>query len=98
MFGLGGIYVELFKDIAFRVAPLKRKDAFDMISATKAGTLLNGYRGQEKADINAVVDTILRLSWLAVDFPEINEIEINPLLVLPDGQGIFALDGRVILS
>ncbi len=98
MFGLGGIYVELFKDIAFRVAPLTRKDAFDMISATKAGTLLNGYRGQEKADINAVVDTILRLSKLAVDFPEINEIEINPLLVLPDGQGILALDGRVILS
>jgi acetyltransferase len=97
MFGLGGIYVELFKDVAFRVAPLTRKDALAMISSTKAGILLNGYRGEVKADIEAVVDTILHLSQLSVDFEEIDEIEINPLLVLPEGQGALALDGRVIL-
>ena len=97
MFGLGGIYVELFKDVAFRVAPLTRKDALAMIWSTKAGTLLDGYRGSKKADIESVVDTILRISKLAVDFEVIDEIEINPLLVLPEGQGSMALDSRVIL-
>lgn len=97
MFGLGGIYVELFKDVAFRVAPLTRRDALAMIWSTKAGILLNGYRREIKGDIEGVVDIILRLSQLSVDFEEIDEIEINPLLVLPEGQGTMALDGRVIL-
>jgi acetyltransferase len=95
MFGLGGIFVELFKDVSFRVAPLTRSDAYDMIHTTRAGMLLTGYRGQKPADLDAVVDTILRLSQLAVDFDKIEEIEINPLLVLE--KGCLALDGRVIL-
>jgi acetate---CoA ligase (ADP-forming) len=98
MFGMGGIYVELFKDVAFRVAPFDRNQAEQMIAETKAGTLLAGYRGQDKADIEAIVDAILKLSQLALDFPQIEEIEINPLLVGPEGQGAIALDGRVILS
>ncbi len=98
MFGMGGIYVELFKDVAFRVAPFDRAQAEQMIAETKAGTLLAGYRGQEKADIDAIVDAILKLSQLALDFPQIEEIEINPLSVGPEGQGAVALDGRVILS
>ncbi|MDX9848996.1 MAG: acetate--CoA ligase family protein [Anaerolineaceae bacterium] len=96
MFGLGGIFVELFKDVSFRVAPLTRSDAYDMIQTTRAAKLLTGYRGQKPADLDAVVDTILRLSQLAVDFEEIEEIEINPLLVLENG--CLALDGRVILK
>ncbi len=96
MFGLGGIFVELFKDVSFRVAPLTRKDALEMIERTRAAKLLTGYRGQKPADLEAVVDVILRLSQLAVDFEEIEEIEINPLLVLE--QGALALDGRVILN
>ncbi len=96
MFGLGGIFVELFKDVSFRVSPLTRNDAFDMIQSTRAGKLLTGYRGKMPADIDAVVDTILRLSQLALDFEEIEEIEINPLLVLE--KGCLALDGRVILK
>jgi acetyltransferase len=96
MFGLGGIFVELFKDVSFRVAPLTKNDAYDMIHSTRAGKLLTGYRGQKPADLDAVVDTILRLSQLAVDFDEIEEIEINPLLVLD--KGCLALDGRVILK
>ncbi len=98
MFGLGGIYVELFGDVAFRVAPLTRQDAADMIQQTRAGRLLTGFRGMPEADVDAVVDAILRLSKLALDFPQIEEIEINPLLVLPKGKGGLALDGRVILQ
>ncbi|NTV37170.1 MAG: acetate--CoA ligase family protein, partial [Anaerolineaceae bacterium] len=98
MFGMGGIYVELFKDVAFRVAPLTRSDAYEMIRSTHAGKLLAGFRGSQPADIDAVVDMILRLSQLAVDFTEISEVEINPLLVFPQGQGAVALDCRGILG
>jgi acetyltransferase len=96
MFGLGGIYVELFKDVAFRVAPVSRVEALQMINETAAGRLLTGFRGQEKADLEAVVDTICRLSQLSLDFPEISEIEVNPLQVFAEGQGALALDARVI--
>jgi len=82
MFGLGGIYVELFGDVAFRVAPMTRQDAVEMIHQTKAGKLLSGLRGQPPADIDAVVDCILRLGQLALDFPQIEEIEMNPLLLV----------------
>lgn len=97
MFGMGGIYVELFKDVSFRIAPISRKDALDMIAGTKAGMLLKGFRGSKEADIEAVVDVLLRLSQLVCDFPEIEEIEINPLLVMPKGEGALALDSRIIL-
>ena len=98
MFGLGGIYVELLTDVSFRVAPINREEALAMIYETKAGRLLSGLRGHRSADINAVADCILRLSQLALDFPQIQEVEVNPLLALPSGQGAVALDGRVILS
>jgi len=96
MFGMGGIFVELFKDVAFRIAPISQKDALDMINATKAGMLLSGYRGSPEADIDAVADVLMRLSQLVCDFPEINEIEINPLLVMNKGEGAVALDCRMI--
>jgi acetyltransferase len=96
MFGLGGIYVELFKDIAFRIAPVSADDALQMIYETRAGRLLTGFRGQATADLAAVVDCICRLSQLSLDFPEIQEIEINPLQVFAEGQGALALDARVI--
>lgn len=96
MFGLGGIYVELFKDVAFRVAPLSEKDARGMIEETRAYKLLTGFRGQPRADVDAVVKIILQLSRIALDFPEIEEMEINPLLVLEEGRGAVALDCRMI--
>ena len=98
MFGLGGIYVELFKDVSFRVAPLSAEDARQMITETRAGRLLTGFRGQPRADLDAVVEVMLRLSQLALDHPEIEEAEVNPLLVFSEGQGALALDGRVILG
>ena len=98
MFGLGGIYVELFKDVGFGVAPLSPQRAKEMIEATKAGRLLGGFRGSPVYDLAGVVDAIGRVSQLAVDFPQISEVEINPLLVLPKGQGAKVLDARLILA
>lgn len=98
MFGLGGIYVELFKDVAFRIAPVSAVEAHQMIAETRAGKLLTGFRGSVKADLDAVVDVIQRLGRISLDFPMIEEIEVNPLLVYPEGQGALALDGRVILK
>lgn len=97
MFGLGGIYVELLTDVAFRIAPLARQQALEMIQETRAGKLLAGLRGQPPADIEAVADCILRLGRLALDFPEISEIEMNPLLVFDRGKGAAALDARALL-
>lgn len=97
MFGMGGTLVEQVKDIAFRVAPLSRGDIAEMIDATIAGKLLGGVRGSARADIEAVEGVITALSQLALDFPEIEEIEINPLVVYPHGQGALALDSRALL-
>ena len=98
MFGLGGIYVELLADLAFRIGPISHSEALAMIHETKAGRMLAGLRGREAADVAAVVDCLIHLNQLAYDFPQIEEIEINPLLVLAEGQGVIALDGRIILS
>jgi len=98
MFGLGGIYVELFKDVSFRVAPVSREEALEMIRETRAGKLLTGLRGAQPADLDAVVEVIMRLGQLGLDFPTILEAEVNPLLVFAQGKGALALDGRVILN
>jgi acetyltransferase len=98
MVGLGGIYVELLTEVSFRVAPISEEEALAMIHETSAGRLLSGLRGRPAADIKAVVDCVLRLSRLGLAFPQIQEVEVNPLLVLPQGQGAVALDGRIILS
>jgi len=98
MFGMGGVLVEQIKDIRFKVAPLSEEDIDDMIAGTIAGKLLAGYRGASKGDIAAVKDVIARLSQLALDFPEIAEVEINPLIVYSEEQGALALDSRAILK
>jgi acetyltransferase len=98
MFGMGGVLVEQIKDIRFKVAPLSEEDIDDMVTGTIAGKLLAGYRGAAKGDIDAVKDVIARLSQLALTFPEIAEVEINPLIVYSEGQGTLALDSRAILK
>jgi acetyltransferase len=98
MFGLGGVVVELFKDVGFGIAPLSPEQAQDMIEATRAGKLLKGFRGGPVYDLDAVVDVIGRLSQIALDHPSIAEVEVNPLLVLPEGQGALVLDARMILD
>lgn len=98
MFGWGGIYVELFRDVAFRIAPPGYEEILEMIRETKAGQLLEGFRGQPRGDLHAVINCIQKLSQIALDFEEISEIEINPLVVYPDGQGALVLDCRVVLG
>jgi acetyl coenzyme A synthetase (ADP forming)-like protein len=96
MFGLGGIYVEVLKDVAFRVAPLTRRDAEAMLGEVKTSALLRGARGDKAVDVDAVLDAIERLSSLVTDFPEVRELDINPLVVME--QGAIALDARMIFE
>jgi len=98
MFGLGGIYVEVLRDVAFRLAPLSREDAEEMIQEIRGYPLLRGVRGQRAADIEGVIDTLLRISQLVTDFPEVLELDINPLLVRDEGQGVVGIDMRLVLS
>ena len=97
MFGLGGIFVEIFKDISFRVAPVTREEALEMIKQVKAYEILSGARGRQPKDVEAIVDAIIKLSKLAVDHPQITELDINPLIVQEEGKGCFAADIKVIL-
>ncbi|WP_072867065.1 acetate--CoA ligase family protein [Desulfofundulus thermosubterraneus] len=96
VFGLGGIYTELFRDVSFAVAPINREEALDMIRETKSYRLLQGYRGQPPADMDALVECLLRLSQLVIQWPEIVEMDINPLLVGP--QGAVAVDARITMG
>ncbi|KIX12816.1 acetate--CoA ligase alpha subunit [Dethiosulfatarculus sandiegensis] len=98
MFGLGGIYVEVMKDVSFKVAPITREDADQMVKSINAFPLLRGVRGEPPADMAALSDAILSLASLVTDFPEVSEADINPLLVLPRGQGAMAVDARLSLS
>ena len=98
MFGLGGIYVEVLKDVSFRVAPVSRRDAEEMVREIRAWPLLAAYRGSEPADEDAIVEALIRVSRLSCDFPEIQELDINPLLVLPKGKGIRAIDCRMTIT
>ena len=96
-FGLGGIYVNLLKDVAFRLAEgLTRQEVLAMISETKASTLLRGYRGEEPADIEAIIDIILRTAALVTDFPTIAEMDINPVFAY--SKGASALDIKITVS
>ena len=97
-FGLGGIYVEALKDVAFRVAPFSRQEAEEMIREIRSYPLLEGIRGQPPADHEAMVDALLRISQLVTDFPEIVELDINPLMVFEEGRGAMAIDMRLVLA
>jgi 4-hydroxybutyryl-CoA synthetase (ADP-forming) len=98
MFGLGGIYVEVLKDVVFRVAPINQQEAKDMVESIKTVKLLKGVRGEKPADLAAIADSLQRLSQLVIDFPEIKEFDINPLLVLEEGKGARVVDARIILK
>lgn len=98
MFGLGGIYVEALKDVTFRVAPIRELSAIDMIKSIRAYKLLQGVRGEPPADIEAIADSLKRLSQLSCDHPEIEEIDMNPLMVYGEGKGAGVVDARIILK
>jgi acetyl coenzyme A synthetase (ADP forming)-like protein len=96
MFGLGGIYVEVLKDVSFKIAPLTKEEAYEMIEEIKGSKILEGVRGEPPYDKENIVDKILRLSQLVTDFPIIKEIDINPYVVRY--QGGIALDARMIIG
>jgi len=98
MFGLGGIYVEALRDVTFRIAPFSRREAEEMITEIRAYSLLRGVRGEAPADTAAIVDALLRVSQLVTEFPEIVEMDINPLIVREAGQGSVGVDMRLVLS
>lgn len=96
MFGLGGIYVEVMKDVSFRIAPVSRRETISMVNEVRAHVLLKGARGERSADTEAIIEGILRVSALITDFPAIQELDINPLVVME--KGAVALDARIILE
>lgn len=98
MVGLGGIYVEILKDVVFRLAPIDEHEAEKMVESIRAIKLLKGIRGEPPSDLAAVVDCLQRLSQLITDFPEIEEFDINPLLVLERGKGVRVADVRIGLK
>jgi len=98
MFGLGGIFVEALKDVTFRLAPMWETSAEIMVRSIRAYRVLQGIRGKPPADIKAVTLCILRLSAMVANHPEIAELDINPLIVYPEGQGCVVADARIILS
>jgi acetyltransferase len=98
MFGAGGIFVNYLKDVSFRLAPMTRSDASDLIAETKMGTLLQGVRGEEPSDIDAISDTILRISQLVCDFKDIVELDINPAFAYEKGSGVIAVDVKITIG
>ncbi len=98
MFGLGGIYVEVLKDVTFRIAPIRELGARHMIENIKGIRLLMGYRGEPPSDLDAIAESLSRLSQLVTDFPEIEEMDINPLIVLPAGSGARVVDARILIG
>ncbi|MDD1775810.1 MAG: acetate--CoA ligase family protein [Candidatus Methanomethylicus sp.] len=96
MFGLGGIFVEVFKDIAFRVAPLTKYDAMDMISELKAYVILKGIRGKKPSDIDSIATTLMKVSEMMSSLEEIAELDFNPTIVYESGYKI--VDARIILK
>jgi 4-hydroxybutyryl-CoA synthetase (ADP-forming) len=98
MFGLGGIYVEVLKDVVFRLAPIDGNEAARMVESVRTIKLLKGVRGEKPHDLDAIKESLQRLSQLITDFQEIEELDINPLIVLEEGRGVRAIDIRINLK
>jgi acetyltransferase len=98
MFGLGGIYVEVLKDVSFRVAPVSRREAVEMVREIRAYPLLSSFRGSTPSDEGGIVDSLLRISKLSLDVPEIQELDLNPVMVMPKGRGVRAIDCRMTIA
>ena len=96
MLGLGGVRAEVYKDVAFRLAPLNQKDVLNMVSDLQGQALLEGYRGSKPVNIRSLADWLIKLGWLALAFERIQEIDVNPLLVI--GGEPVAVDATIILK
>ncbi|MEM2122776.1 MAG: acetate--CoA ligase family protein [Candidatus Bathyarchaeia archaeon] len=98
MFGLGGIYVNFLRDVAFGLCPISREEAYSIVKNTKAYTLLKGVRGEPPSDVESLVNIILAISQLVTDFSDIVELDINPIFVYPGGEGCKALDIKITIK
>ncbi|MDF1515145.1 MAG: acetate--CoA ligase family protein, partial [Anaerolineae bacterium] len=98
MFGTGGTYVEVRNDISFRLVPVSAQEAAEMIDETAMGSILKGIRGQPPADLQGIIDVIVRIGQLVTDFPIITELDINPLIVGPAEAGCWAVDARIAVD
>jgi acetyltransferase len=96
--GMGGIYVEVLRDVALRLAPISKQEVAAQIRSIRTFPLLRGVRGEPPADIDTIEEVVLRISQLVTDFPEIVEMDINPLVVHNQGEGAIVVDARIILS
>jgi len=96
MFGLGGVFVEILKDVTFRIAPIDESDARSMISEIKAYPILKGYRGQDPVDEGAIVKILLAASKLLMDLPQINQMDLNPIMAYSKGASV--VDARLLLE
>jgi acetyltransferase len=97
-FGLGGVWVEIMKDVSLRVLPASESDIREMIAEIKAYPLLVGARGRPPADLPALADVITRVARLALEWPELAELDINPLMVMPEGQGVCVVDALAAVA
>ena len=98
MFGAGGIYAELIKDVAVKLHPLTDLDARELVSSIKMAKLFEGYRGSPSCDTQALEDLLLRLSALVEDMPELTELDLNPVKVMPQGEGYWVVDARIMVG
>jgi len=96
MFGLGGIFTEILKDVTFRVCPVERTDIEEMLTEIEGIKMLQGYRGQPRCDVNAIIDVIMEISRLALDYPVIKEIDLNPIIVYE--KDALVVDAKVFLK
>ncbi|MFN3681965.1 MAG: acetate--CoA ligase family protein, partial [Nitrospira sp.] len=96
--GLGGVHVELLGDVQLRLAPLTKHDVVRMIRTLKGYPLLTGYRGRPAMDVQALEEMLVRMSRLVEAIPDIRELDLNPIIVLPEGQGCKIMDARVLVQ
>jgi acetyltransferase len=96
--GVGGVFVEILREAAIRVAPIDHAEAHRMVDELRGAGILRGARGNKPADVEALVDCILRLGRFLADFPAVREVDINPVRVFAAGEGCVALDARVLLG
>jgi acetyltransferase len=99
MFGLGGIFVEVLKDVSLRVLPITRYDAEEMVKEIKGYKVLEGFRGKPRADLQAIVEILLKVSRLSTEMRDwISELDLNPVIVLPEGNGAKVVDARFVVT
>jgi acyl-CoA synthetase (NDP forming) len=98
MFGLGGIFVEVLKDVTFRLIPLTEIDAREMIREIKAAKILDGIRGEAPRDVDALVDVIMAVSKMVEENPDITELDCNPVFLYEKGKGVLVVDARILIE